>query len=150
MLTGQCVGLEEQLVFVCIVNGADITLPHRAGALQYRCRSHDCAWYNLHSEVSAVLMVHLSSSANPRSTDHITLVYALHVDDHSSAGSNLCLPSTFGEGKRKEFDQRRERCCVFSASPKAGSYNSCCFLSPFTTPTPSHIKGQLQHAFQFW
>jgi hypothetical protein len=91
MLTGRCVGLGQWLVFVCIVNGADITLPHRAGALQYRCRSHDVLGiiYTRRCLRSLALMVHLSSSANPRSTDHLPLVYALHVDDHSSAGSNL-------------------------------------------------------------
>jgi hypothetical protein len=97
MLTGQCVGLKERLVFVCTVNGGGITLPHRAGALQYRCRSHDVLGIIKHSEVSTVFgldgpSLSLSSSANPRSTDHNLLVYALHVDDHLRAGSSPCSP----------------------------------------------------------
>ena len=98
MLTGQCVGLESKLVFVYADDEIDITLPYRAGALQYRCRPHDVLGIiQTRRCLRPSLMVHLSSSANPRSTDHISFIYALHVDDHLEAGSSLCLPSRISE-----------------------------------------------------
>lgn len=93
-------------------------------------------------------MVHLSSSANPRSTDHISFIYALHVDDHLEAGSSLCLPQVLTKG-RVGCSIRGVKGVVFSFASK-GWFLTTRFVLLYhlstTLAAPLHIKGQLQDA----
>lgn len=140
----------KELVFVYTVDESPLTLPHRAGALQYRCRPHDvlCIMSTRRCLRPLVLTASLSS-ANPRSTDHILSIYALHVDDHLCAGSSLCLPPRVGEYTSRRLDNNSEKCCVSCTLLESLNTSRFCRLSLFyLLPLPCHYtsEGQNQNA----
>jgi hypothetical protein len=150
MLTGQCVGLKERLVFVCTVNGGGITLPHRAGALQYRCRSHDVLGIIKHSEVSTVFGLDGPSLSLPppipeAQTTICSSTRYTSTTIYVQAAVRVRLKKCWPKERERSLISGVEGCCVFSASSKGWILTTLFVLafrlSPFTTPTPSHIKG---------
>ena len=122
-------GLGDGLVFVCTVNGVVITLPHRAGSLQYRCRSHDVLGIIKHSEVSAAFGLDGPSLPPPIPEAQTTIYSSTRYTSttiYVQAAVRVCLLSV-SRRERKEFDQDCEKVlCLLCLFQRLDPYNSFC------------------------